>query len=512
MIGTSIGSYRINAELGEGGMGVVYRATETLLDREVALKALHPQITRDEGRLERFKAEAKALARLHHPNIATLFNFFEQNGVYYMVMEFVDGQTLEDVVQQRGALPLRPALEIFNSGLRGFAHAHERGVIHRDIKPSNLMLTREGEVKITDFGIARVAGGGKLTQTGKLIGTLEYMSPEQVQGHEQDARSDIYSLGILLFELVTGKMPWSATSDFDIMRAHLELPAPPARSLIAELPPALDETITRALAKKPGDRFQSVREMSAALEGVVAGLPATKEAIMPVMAPTRVADAPVVPPVASAPETRMPVVNSSAPLTSEARVPTKTTPTNKWLWPGVALGGVVLLLAVFMAMSSRRNAVAPEPAPTSVPAVVQLVEPTPTDAPVTQDDNAVEAQPTPAEQAGQPDGGFTQPVAPEIRDLPGVTVPQDLPGVTSPDSTPAPKPTVKPTSKPKSKPKVVTRPKPRPKIVTRPRPRPKPKPKVVVRPKPRPRPKPVARPKPKGQSKEDKLRSLFKGG
>ena len=525
MIGSTIGSYRILSELGEGGMGVVYRAQEILLDREVALKALHPQITRDESRLQRFKAEAKALARLHHPNIATLFNFFEQDGVYYMVMEFIDGRNLEDVVRQNGALPLRPALEIFNSGLRGFEHAHQRGVIHRDIKPSNLMLTRAGEVKITDFGIARVAGGGKLTQTGKLIGTLEYMSPEQVQGQEQDARSDIYSLGILLFELVTGKMPWTATSDFDIMRSHLEVPAPPARSLIAELPPALDNVITRALNKKPDERFQSVGEMRDELEAIVKELPATKAAVFPLLAPTREASVPVAPAPDASAQTAEPRGLSGA--TAEARV-ARAAPggllasltQNKWALPAIGVGGAALLLVGFLVLAARNpQAVTTNAAPTPVPAIIADVEPTPTIAPVEavvndkpQDNTSssgglggVELPPTGMEP--------TQPKADEP-DYSNVKLPPDL-------LNPAPKPTAKPTPKPTAKPKAVV--KAKPKTVVRSRPKTKPKPRTVTRPKPKPRtvtrparkpapPKRVVKGKPapkRSNSKDAALRALI---
>ena len=519
MIGSTIGSYRILSELGEGGMGVVYRAQEILLDREVALKALHPQITRDESRLQRFKSEAKALARLHHPNIATLFNFFEQDGVFYMVMEFVDGQTLEDVTRQNGALPLRGALEVFNSALRGFEHAHARGVIHRDIKPSNLMLTGDGEVKITDFGIARVAGGGKLTQTGKLIGTLEYMSPEQVQGQEQDARSDIYSLGILLFELVTGKMPWSVTSDFDIMRAHLEVPAPPARSLIAELPPALDSVITRALNKKPDERFQTVAEMRAELEAIARELPQNNAAVFPLIKPTRVANAPVISEQTAEPrglvgggnngETRVPAVNAGGANWAQ----------KKWLLPAICGAGAGLLLLGFLALAMRKPAIVPDAAPTALPAIITADE-TPT--PIAQ---ATNAQATNAQATNAP------PEIPSGGVLPAPTaveVPQDLSHLNDPVATPQPttKPTAKPVAtptpqpkpKPTAKPIVRSKPRPKPKPVVRERPKSRPKPVVRERPKRRPkpvvreRPRPKARPEPKsnGTSEKERLRNLFK--
>lgn len=471
MIGSTIGSYRIDAELGEGGMGVVYRGTDTMLDRVVALKALHPQLTRDESRLERFRAEAKALARLHHPNIATLFNFFEQDGVYYMVMEYVDGETLEDLVRRSGALPLRAALEIFNSGLQGFGHAHERGVIHRDIKPSNLMRTRDGEVKITDFGIARVAGGGKLTQTGKLIGTLEYMSPEQVRGLEQDARSDIYSLGILLFELVTGRMPWSATSDFDIMRAHLEEPAPPARSVLAELPPDLDAAISRALAKNPDERFQSVREMREVLEGVLRELPASGQTISPPPAPTRIVAAPAANAVGAVPPTvegvglgagaraASPASTAPVPPTTVVSAPATSRARSKWLWPAVGLGVASLALMGLVAASILRPSavVAPEPVPTAASTLVRDVERTQSERSPKEPKRApiVEADAREIERLKGASDTNSSP-----GDLSNIEIPQNLPGLnpgvganvapTKPAATP--KPTTRPTAKPVSRP------------------------------------------------------------
>ncbi|RYG73786.1 serine/threonine protein kinase [bacterium] len=288
MIGSQIGSYRIEKLLGEGGMGTVYLATDNI-QRQVAVKALRPQLTHDENRLDRFRSEAVALGRLHHPNIASLFHLLEENDNLYMVMEFVDGQTLDDLISQNGALPPRLALDILVDGLQGFEHAHSRGVIHRDIKASNLMVSAEGTTKIMDFGIARMDGAARLTQAGRQIGTLEYMSPEQVQGGEQDARSDIYSLGILLFELLTGRVPFTDASDFELMRAHLEKAPASIRHFVPSLPAALDDVIAKALAKDPNDRFQNVTELRSALEAIALDLPVTAALSTPppVTIPTR---------------------------------------------------------------------------------------------------------------------------------------------------------------------------------------------------------------------------------
>ena len=382
MIGTTIGPYRINGELGEGGMGVVYRATDNI-EREVAIKALHAHLTRDESRLQRFRSEAIALGRLHHPNIATLFALHEQNGAYYMVMEFVQGETLEDLVKRTGALPLKAALELFCDGLRGFEHAHARGVIHRDIKPSNLMLSRDGTIKITDFGIARMAGSGRMTQTGKLIGTLEYMSPEQVRGLEQDARSDIYSLGILLFELVTGRIPFSSTSDFDLMRAQLEDAAPPARTFVADLPPALDEILQKSLAKDPNARFQSVGEMRGALEEVLKTLSVNAPGAASIApAPTRIVEnapvlqnpapalgnnAPVFAPTTESPVSPRPKIEPLAPVSSNNSRVASPPPRKKPAFPVAFLAGGGAMLALLLGFVALRPKSNVSPAPTPIP-------------------------------------------------------------------------------------------------------------------------------------------------
>ncbi|HBL29780.1 MAG TPA: serine/threonine protein kinase, partial [Acidobacteria bacterium] len=208
MIGRVVGtSYRIVEKIGEGGMGAVYKALDQMLDREVALKAIRPELAREPEIVERFKAEAKTLARIHHPAIAHVFSFFYEGEELFLAMELVRGRPLSKVVAA-GPIPWERAVALLASALDGIQVAHDAGVVHRDIKPENLIVTEAGSLKVTDFGIARVMGSGHLTRTGLLVGTLRYMSPEQIRGEEVDGRVDVYALGAVLYEMLTGRPPF----------------------------------------------------------------------------------------------------------------------------------------------------------------------------------------------------------------------------------------------------------------------------------------------------------------
>jgi serine/threonine-protein kinase len=266
-----IGKYEIVDKLGEGGFGAVYLANNTRLKKRVALKVLHPQVASDEVLAAYFEREALALARLEHTHIVRVFDYDQIDGVSFIVMEYIDGTTLDRLLRDQRAFALDEIVSIFRQLLSALGYAHENGVIHRDIKPSNIMLTGSGEVKIADFGIAKVAGAAKLTRTGTGAGSLLYMSPEQIKGTNIDNRSDIYSVGVTLYQVVAGRTPFEADSDYEIMTGHLER-APLAPSQFkGSISKDLEEVILKAIEKKPEKRFQNAQEMSEALSRVKSG-------------------------------------------------------------------------------------------------------------------------------------------------------------------------------------------------------------------------------------------------
>ena len=266
MIGERIGHLRVIASIGVGGMGAVWHAVDELLDRHVALKVIRPELMSRPGLAERFRSEAIVLARLHHPCIAALYGLEKRGEEFVMVMEFVDGETLDTRLATQGALPWPEASRITRAVLDALDHAHESGVIHRDIKPANVMITRAGRVKVMDFGIARLVGAQRQTRTGAAVGTPSYMSPEQLLGQEVDGRADVYAVGTLLYELCTGHLPFEVEGDYLRMIAQLQQIPPVVSTHDASLPPGLDRIISRALQKEPDDRYSTSGEFRDALE------------------------------------------------------------------------------------------------------------------------------------------------------------------------------------------------------------------------------------------------------
>ncbi len=269
MVGQDIGKYRVLDRVGRGGMGTVYRAIDETLHREVAIKVLNAELN-DPEVARRFRSEAITVARLSHPGIATIYELFQHDGEWLMVMEFLRGETLEHVIGRLGRLAPERAAELCMQGLAALAHAHNMGVVHRDLKPANMMLTHGGDIKIMDFGIARVSGTEHLTNVGFMMGTPAYMAPEQVMGHEIDARADLYAMGVVLYRLITGQLPFKGDSPFAMAQAQVNATPTPVSTLRVGLPAWVDEVLTRALAKAPADRFQSAMEFHDTLQRAVA--------------------------------------------------------------------------------------------------------------------------------------------------------------------------------------------------------------------------------------------------
>lgn len=277
------GRYAVQERVGSGGMAEVYRARDDLLGREVAIKVLHERFARDRSFVERFRREAQSAANLNHPNVVSLYDYGADDDTYFIVMEYIDGRSLHDVIEGDGPLMPERAAEIASDVARALERAHSGGLVHRDIKPSNIMITDSGQTKVTDFGIARALGRDgeqTMTQTGMVIGTASYLSPEQAQGNPVDARSDVYALGIVLYEMLTGRVPFSGETPLAIAYKHVrETPEPPSR-VNQDVPQPLDAIVMKALAKNPDNRYSSAREMHEDLQRFLSGQPVQATPLM----------------------------------------------------------------------------------------------------------------------------------------------------------------------------------------------------------------------------------------
>jgi len=264
------GRYRLERKLGGGGMADVWLAEDQELGRKVAIKMLHDRYANDTQFVERFRREATHAAGLSHPNVVSIFDRGEAGGSYFIVMEYVEGRTLKELIVTRGPCPVPVAISYVRQVLAALRYAHRNGIVHRDIKPHNVLVDHEGRVKVADFGIAR-AGSSQMTEAGSIIGTAQYLSPEQARGAPVDESSDLYSTGILLFELLTGKVPFTGETPVEIAMKHLSQVPPAPSSIRSEVPHDLDLVVLRALAKEPADRYRSAKEMDRDLELVGRG-------------------------------------------------------------------------------------------------------------------------------------------------------------------------------------------------------------------------------------------------
>ncbi len=410
VVGEQVGAYRIVEQLGQGGMSTVYKAYHAALDRYVALKVLHPVFKGDRDFLARFQREARIVARMEHPNIIPVHDFSEHEGTPYLVMRFVEGRTLKAVLADEGVLPLPRIVALVRPVCEALEYAHGLGVLHRDIKPSNILLSQEGKIYVTDFGLAKMVEGGETSiSQDRMIGTPHYISPEQAKGGVLDARSDLYSLGVVLFEMVTGRVPYIADTPFAIVHDHIFSPLPLPSRLNPAVAPDVEQVILKALAKEPADRYQGAGELFQALAALSSspdtapvpppvatgevgadGEPAGAEAAAgPSAADHRAADA-------------APAVSTAAPASAQVARPAATVPARRgrlrWIWLFAGLAGLAAVaVALVFALRLLPGQGEPPPAPTTAAA---LPGPLPPSRPLGLEDLVpLFAEPMPKEEA-----------------------------------------------------------------------------------------------------------------
>lgn len=401
LIGQTIGRYQITEHLGRGGMAEVYKAYQPSLDRYVAIKVMHAFLADDKDFLTRFEREAKVVATLRHPNIVQVYDFDVANGQYYMVMEYIDGVTLKsmlETMQSRGEwVTLDDAALIVLSVGSALHYAHERKMVHRDVKPANVMIASDGHVILTDFGIAKILSATNLTASGAMVGTPSYMSPEQGMGTPGDERSDIYSLGVMLYQLAVGRLPYDADTPLAVVLKHINDPLPIPRAIKPDLPEAVERVILKSIAKSPDDRYQTVDDMIADLKqamGMAADITPTDSmkrgsaiklasstvvgrigAVTPPVGGSSSSAVATPKPGASPTIVRMPgTVVAQRPSGGETE-PLRPARRPAWLIPLIILVIVVLVGGGALVLSSS----APSPTPTASPTATQALPPTPTE-------------------------------------------------------------------------------------------------------------------------------------
>lgn len=477
-VGQRLGDYEILGVLGAGGMGKVYKVRNTISDRVEAMKILLPDLAHQKDLADRFLREIKVLASLNHPNIAGLRTALTLDNQLVMIMEFVDGVTLASRLHQ-GAIPPMQAVKYVDQVLDALAYAHKQSIIHRDIKPANMMLMADGTVKLMDFGIARSASDRSLTMTGTTLGSLNYMPPEQVKGEAADNRSDLYSLGVSLYEMVTGELPFKADSNYAIMAAHLQEEPRPPIVLRPGIPQPLNQIILMALAKDPGQRFQSADAFRGALKSVSGSGSGTQPDISPrsyapsgagsatalfhdgpvsSQSPTTIIERP-----GAAPTPQLPATRLAEQVFAEAEAPVPPPPSvaatasHRGLWIG--LGALIVVGVLFAAglylpshlktSADKNNSAKPtQPASSSVePASTAPIPAQPVSLPPAQppsnppDGGSIgNAGVKPAQPANPPQSGQPSQPTPD----PGTTAPLEPSSATTTPPPPAPKKSAKP--------------------------------------------------------------------
>jgi Tol biopolymer transport system component/predicted Ser/Thr protein kinase len=346
-----LGKYEIIEEVGRGGFAAVYKAMDTTLDRTVALKVLAPHLLWDPTFVQRFQREAKVAANLDRSNIVTIYEVSQIEGVYFIAMQFLEGRTLGQILEAEGPWPVSRVQAVIEQVASALDYAHARGFVHRDIKPSNIMVASDGKVTLTDFGLVKAGEGTKLSTTGVVFGTPEYMSPEQAEGKELDARSDVYSLGVVVYEMLTGKVPFGGMAPLSIMRGHADKPPPRPAEINPDVSPAVEAVLLKALAKKREERYQSAGKMAVALQQAVS------RAVME--------EAKAPPPVAAPP--------LETPSLEAERALAPARPALPWKWvAGIGAVVVVALCVVVGLVIAPKLWDRPTTRPTSAPEVATL--------------------------------------------------------------------------------------------------------------------------------------------
>lgn len=439
------GKYKITKRLGQGGMAEVYMAHQENLDRPVAIKLMHHFLVQEQDFLHRFKREARAMAAMNHPNIVGVYDFdvYGEN-TYYLVMEYIAGGTLKDRLKELAEagkrMPLDRAMAIGQQVADALDYAHSRNMIHRDVKPANIMINDRGQAVLTDFGIVKLMGGQSMayTATGALIGTPAYMSPEQALGKKGDARSDIYSLGVLLFQMVTGQLPFDADTPLGVVMKHVNDPIPAPETIIPNLPPAVQEIILKAMAKEPEVRYQTAGELATALRRASLS-PPPETAVSPPVSETAPAKTPSAPTeVLDTPEPT-PTVAPPAPEAKTEVAPESRRP--RWLYGAGGLLAIALIAALLFGVFGGGNGDGTEGDGTAVPiagsGATQTVPPTPS--------RTAEAETTGAPVAGETPDVVASAVAAIQLTEESENGETDTAATATPSSTPTPRSSATPT-------------------------------------------------------------------